>query len=355
MALVAQAISALSYEGVNLAGAEFGSSVPGTYGVDYIYPNQSEVDYYLGKGMNTFRLPFLWERLQPSLSSGFDPTEWSRLSTFVNETTAKGGHVILDPHNYAEYFNHVIGSPEVSVAQFASFWTQLATPFAGNDRVIFGLMNEPPGGGTISTQAWFTAAQSAVTAIRAGGANNLILVPGNGYTGAWSWVNDAWYGASNASVMGALSDPADNFAFEVHQYLDQNYSGAGPGIAHDPVDALSDFTNWLRQTGNRGFLGEFGVATGSVQQTAITAMLGYLDNNADVWNGWTWWAGGPWWGSYQFTLEPNGGVDAPQMAYLEPFLPDVVPEPSSGALVAVGAAVLAILARRRCRCDRPRD
>jgi hypothetical protein len=24
-----------------------------------------------------------------------------------------------------------------------------------------------------------------------------------------------------------------------------------------------------------------------------------------VWLGWTWWAAGPWWGNYQFTLEPT--------------------------------------------------
>jgi endoglucanase len=42
--------------------------------------------------------------------------------------------------------------------------------------------------------------------------------------------------------------------------------------------------------------------------------------NTDVVDGWLWWAGGPMWGNYVFTLEPSGGNDRPQMALLSPFL-----------------------------------
>ena len=31
--------------GVNLAGAEFGTNVPGVFGTDYIYPTHAEIDY----------------------------------------------------------------------------------------------------------------------------------------------------------------------------------------------------------------------------------------------------------------------------------------------------------------------
>ncbi len=34
-----RANSFVTFKGVNLAGAEFGTSMPGTYGVDYIYPH----------------------------------------------------------------------------------------------------------------------------------------------------------------------------------------------------------------------------------------------------------------------------------------------------------------------------
>jgi len=233
--------ASLAYEGVNLSGAEFGEwNKPGTYGTDYIYPDQTEVDYYLDKGMNTFRLPFLWERLQPSLSAGFDATQLGYISDFVNATTAKGGYVILDPHNFAEYYGGTING-----SAFASLWSGLAMTFKDNDHVIFGLMNEPRGGGTISTEAWLSDAQGAMDAIRDTGATNLVLVSGNYYTGAWSWTTGAGLGTANSQVMGAIHDSANNFAFEVHQYFDGHYSGNSGNISHDPVATLSAFTAWL--------------------------------------------------------------------------------------------------------------
>jgi endoglucanase len=50
--------------GVNLSGAEFGTAMIGTYGIDYTYPTHAEIDYFASKGMGIIRLPFMWERLQ---------------------------------------------------------------------------------------------------------------------------------------------------------------------------------------------------------------------------------------------------------------------------------------------------
>jgi len=49
-------------------------------------------------------------------------------------------------------------------------------------------------------------------------------------------------------------------------------------------------------------------------------MLTYMEKNRDVWIGYTWWSAGPWWGNYMFTIEPDKGVDRPQMSYLLPHL-----------------------------------
>jgi endoglucanase len=47
---------------VNESGAEFGNTAwPGALGTDYTWPSPSSVDYFIGKGMNTFRVPFLLE------------------------------------------------------------------------------------------------------------------------------------------------------------------------------------------------------------------------------------------------------------------------------------------------------
>src|SRR6266850_1491571 len=91
-ALLAIDLSAeVRYTGVNLSGAEFGATVlPGTYNVNYTYPNQTEVDYFRSKGLNIFRLCFRWERLQQTTNANFNSTELNRLHSFVSTTTAKG-------------------------------------------------------------------------------------------------------------------------------------------------------------------------------------------------------------------------------------------------------------------------
>lgn len=349
---LAGARAAVVYTGVNLAGAEFTESVlPGTYGIHYTYPTADEIDYYRGKGMNTFRIPFRWERLQPTLLGGLDAAELARLDAVVSYATAAGANVILDVHNYGAFDGEVIGAPgsTTSIAAFSDLWRQLAERYAGNDRVIFGLMNEPVGidngggrpGGT--TETWLLAANSAITSIRGAGATNLVLVPGNGYTGAWSWSAD-FYGTPNATVMTGIVDPANNFAYEVHQYFDLDRAGDSTEVESVTAgeELLEGFTTWLRQNNARGFLAEFGVASDATSLAALDNLLDHVDDNSDVWLGWTYWAGGPWWGDYAFSVEPDANGDRPQMAVLEQHA--AVPEPGTWAMVAV--ALLFLFGRR---------
>lgn len=311
----------LPYLGVNLAGAEFGEgSLPGTYGTHYIYPTTAEVDYFLGKGMNTFRLPFRWERLQYGPFGSLNSAELDRLDAFVSYATGRGATVILDPHNYARYYGNVIGESQVPASAFADFWSRLAERYRGNDRVVFGLMNEPH---SMSTELWRDNANAAIQAIRATGATNLILVPGNAWTGAHSWEQN-WYGTPNAVAMLGIVDPGNHYAFEVHQYMDGNSSGQSDSCVSTTIGAerLVAFTNWLRQHGKKGFLGEFAGGRNETCYAALDTMLDYLDANDDVWLGWTYWAAGPWWGEYIFTLEPDSqGNDRPQMVPLSQHFP----------------------------------
>ena len=52
------------------------------------------------KGMNIVRLPFLWERLQPTLSGSFDSGYQTLLVNSVNALRATGATVLIDVHNY---------------------------------------------------------------------------------------------------------------------------------------------------------------------------------------------------------------------------------------------------------------
>lgn len=310
------------FKGISLAGADFGeTNLPGVFGTHYTYPIQSEVDYYQSKGMNIIRLPFRWERLQRTLNQPFDSTEFARFDEFVTQTTAKNMYVLLDPHNYARYHGNLIGSSQVPNSAFVDFWTRLANQYKDNPRVIFGLMNEPH---TMPTEQWISAANAAAAAIRNTGATNLITVPGNAWTGAHSW-SQSWYGTPNATALLDFVDPGNNFAVEVHQYFDSDFSGTAPECpTTDATQVLSGFTSWLATHNLRGFLGEFSGANNNNCRLAITSALQYIENNNQYWVGWTWWAGGPWWTweTNILVIEPTAsGVEAPQMSWLDPFLP----------------------------------
>ncbi len=307
--------------GVSLSSAEFGSDyLPGTYGTHYIYPNQQEVDYFMGKGMNILRMPFRWERLQRSLNGEFDSTEFERFDAFVSQATAKGVVVLLDPHNYARYDGKLVGSAEVPNSAFADFWRRLAEIYKGNSLVMFGLMNEPH---TMPTEQWVSAANAAAAAIRETGATNVIMVPGNAWSGAHGWYHN-WYGTPNATAMLDYVDPGNNSIIEVHQYFDSDYSGTDPQCAlTDASQVLADFTSWLATNNYRGFLGEFAGADNAACKEAIDSAIQYMQNNSEYWAGWSWWAAGPWWTwqDYMYSLEPaKDGSEAPQWPWLEPYL-----------------------------------
>gem|GEM_PF-1368037 len=285
--------------------------------------------YFLNKGMNTFRLPFRWERLQPKRNAAFDAAEMARLTTTVNHLTASGATVLLDPHNYARYGTDLIGSAAVPAADFADLWSRLSTAFQANPRVIFGLMNEPH---DMPTEQWVTAANGAIAAIRKAGASNLILVPGNGWTGASSWTQN-WYGTTNATAMLNIKDPGNNFAFEAHQYLDPDGGGNSPTCVSATVgsERLAGFTAWLRANHVRGLIGEFGTGSDPTCLAALDDMLKHVEANQDVYLGWTYWAGGPWWGTNWMMIEPVAGADVKQMTALLPHLGAAVAPPPAAS------------------------
>ncbi|NLS12478.1 glycoside hydrolase family 5 protein [Vibrio sp. SM6] len=303
------------YFGVNLSGAEFNTqALPGRYDFDYTYPDVQDVDYFMGKGMTIFRLPFRWERIQHETFDELNQQQLQHIDRLVRHITAKGALVILDPHNFARYYGNVIGEKDLPISAFADLWTKLARHYKNNPNVLFGLMNEPSG---MSSELWLEDANAAIAAIRATGANNLILVPGNGFSGASSWFG-SWYGTPNAEVLLSIEDPLDHYIIEVHQYLDANSSGTSTTCVE--AERLQRFTDWLKTHNKKAFLGEFGAADTPECRQALAKMLDHINANQAVWLGWTWWSAGPWWGSYPFSLQPSNGKDRPQMRLLEHYM-----------------------------------
>lgn len=304
--------------GVNVAGGEFGTNLPGAFGTDYTFPTHSEIDYYVAKGMNVFRVGFRWERLQRAAYGALDATYAARIDDVVSYVTARGARVILNPHNFARYYGSTVGSSQVPNGVFADLWKRLSAKYVSNPRVMFNLVNEP---NALPTEQWVGAANAAITSIRSTGSTNVIVVPGNGWTGGWTWYSNG-YGTPNAVALLDVHDPADNLVFEAHQYLDSDASGGSADCVSTTAgrERLAPFIKWLRDNHKRGIVGEFAGGNNATCNAAVTDMIHTMNDASDVIVGWLWWAGGPWWGDYQFTLDPKGGVDRPQMALLAPFL-----------------------------------
>ena len=306
----------LPLTGVNLSGGEW--NIKPSKGTNYFYPTKTEIVYFAGQGMNCFRYPFRWESLQPAPRAPLVKVALDQLKASVRFATEKKLTVILDPHNSARYGTNIVGASAISIGDFADFWARLAVEFKDDPCVWFGLVNEPH---DMSTKLWFETANAAIAAIRATGATNMILVPGNHWSGAHSWTG----GGENSNAKWALTikDPLNHWALEVHQYVDADSSGTKQFVVSPTIGAerLVKFVSWCRQNHLRALLGEFGVPVVPTGEETLHNMLQSMERDSDVWLGWTWWAAGARWGDYLFSIEPRAdGTERPQMAWLRPHL-----------------------------------
>lgn len=314
----ADCLSGARLAGVNLAGAEFNSArLPGTLYKDYVYPTISDLRYFQSIGVNAIRLPFRWERLQPTLFGELSATEVKSLQRVVESASSLGVCVILDVHNYASYRGNVIGSESVPVAAFLDLWMRIYAAFPSATETAFDLMNEPA---KIPLSEWASIAQQAVDHLREKGSRHLILVAGGRWSGAHDWF-DTFGGASNADAFARFRDPGNNYVIEVHQYVDSNFSGTKSDCA-EPSQMATIFHKvgeWARGHGHKLFLGEFGVASTESCLKVLDTMLSSMADGK-VWRGWTYWAAGQWWGNYPFSVQPKAGVDAGQISTLKRYL-----------------------------------
>lgn len=228
--------------GVNAAGGEFGTPgstqatssfsniKPGTYDTDWHYDSQASFNYLASRGITTIRVPFRWERIQPTLGGALDEAELQRLSGAVARAKQAGLGVILDVHNYGAYYLHdgqqgvrrAIGTPEVTIAHFSDLWRRLSAHFKGSSGILaYGLMNEPVNmpsvGARTPAQVWEQASQEALSAIRANGDSKMVLVSGYLWSPTWRW--------STVHPQAWITDTLNSFRYEAHHYFDRNRSG----------------------------------------------------------------------------------------------------------------------------------
>jgi endoglucanase len=273
------------------------------------------LEYYLSRGFNIFRIPFKWDRLQPDLNGPLDEDALAGLDQIVRTVTTAGAIAVLDSHDYGRRARTVIGTPDtpITLDAFANFWQRMATRYGGNRLVWYNLMNEPHDQDPMLNLA---AQNGACAAIRRAGGRSKVLFSGINWSGAKSWVK-----SGNAQTMLSARDPANNYGFDVHQYLDQSHLGkdpdAMPGIGGR---VLTNIYQWAKANNKKLFLGEFSVNANPHSLREVDLMLEYMAERTDVFLGATYFAGGGTWGRNPNSMDPVDGVDKPQLRMLKRYL-----------------------------------
>jgi len=259
--------------------------------------------------------------LSTGLGATLNESYFSEFQSAVTHVTSQGGYAILDAHNYMRYNDpsmqpfsgSIIGNtsdPKAApTSSLAAFWGELAKRFIENPNVIWGIMNEPH---TMPTQLVLENDQAAINAIREAGAQQMILVPGNGFTGAHRWLNTTCSDAEctpNADVLTAIQDPKNNFAFDMHLYFDNDTSGTHTECTLAAPANLVPVTTWLAENKYTAVLSEFGAGANPTCFKTLNDTLTFLEQN-EQWIGWTYWSAGPLWGDYFLSIEPGEGVQS---------------------------------------------
>jgi endoglucanase len=256
--------------GVNLSGAEFGSSsqgqIPGSLGYHYSYPTANDFDWAKSYGQELIRFPIRWERIQRTLNGALDATEMARVDAVLKLAEDRGMRVILDLHNFGQYVTgttgYKIGTTQVPLSAFQNVWGQLANRYKSRTCIWgYDIMNEP----AIPIDTWVGYAQAVVNTIRLYDTSHAIILEGEGSSKASTW---AIHGARLIEV----TDSANNLIYSAHCYPDRDASGTWrngvtmaaelPAASYPQpllvgVNRLKPFADWCVANNVRGLLGEY--------------------------------------------------------------------------------------------------
>ncbi|KJA16683.1 glycoside hydrolase family 5 protein [Hypholoma sublateritium FD-334 SS-4] len=291
----------LSHVGINISGFDFGCNSDGSCTASAAWPPLLE--YYghdgLGQmthfvnddGFNTFRLPVGWQFLTRDAETGaINMTNFAEYNALVNACLGTGAFCIVDVHNYARFNGEIIGQGGPTNDVFAELWGNIATQFASNPKIIFGVMNEPHDVPDINM--WAASVQAAVTAIRnAGATSQIILLPGNNWTSAETFVSN---GSGPALLTVTNPDGSvTNLVFDVHKYLDSDNSGTNAECVTNNIESSWEpLAQWLRSNNRQAFNTETGGGNTASCVEFLCQQIAYQAQNSDVFLGYVGWAAG---------------------------------------------------------------
>ncbi|KFY00800.1 hypothetical protein O988_03097 [Pseudogymnoascus sp. VKM F-3808] len=294
------------FAGVNVAGFDFGCATDGSQVLTEVaIPNNAQLAHFVNDDkMNIFRLPAGWQFLTNSVLGGtLNAQNFAKYDSLVQACLATGAYCIVDLHNYARWNGAIVGQGGPTNAQLANLWSQLATKYASNSKIVFGVMNEPHDVPSITT--WAATVQGVVTAIRnAGATTQMILLPGNNWTSAGTFVS-----SGSLDALKTVKNPdgtITNLIFDIHKYLDSDNSGTHAECTTNNIDgAFAPLATALRAIGRQAMLTETGGGNVASCVTYMCQQVAYLNANADVYLGYVGWSAGAFKTDYVLSLVPT--------------------------------------------------
>ncbi|QUC17505.1 uncharacterized protein UV8b_01746 [Ustilaginoidea virens] len=301
----------MKYLGVAMAGIDFGCDIDGSCPTKNVKipllsfggPDSAGQmrHFVLDDGMNTFRLSMTWQYITAGqVAGGLDKENWGNFAKLVQACLDTGAYCMLDLHNFARY-NGIIGQGGPSNDVFAGLWRQIATYYATEDRIIFGLMNEPH---DLDIKFWAQSCQAAVTAIRnAGATSQIILLPGTNFASAETFVS-----TGSAEALAAITNPdgsTDNLMLDLHKYLDINNSGSHSECTTNNVAGFKTISDWLRKNNRLAMVSETGASMDPSCMTKFCEQNEFIAKNDDVIVGFVGWGAGGFDNTYILTLAPE--------------------------------------------------
>jgi hypothetical protein len=215
-----------------------------------------------------------------------------RVDDAVAYASARNAYVWLDLHwSDKGQWGANNGQHQMPDDHSTTFWQDVATRYANNPAVLFGLYNEPHvenmsyanawslwrNGGSITeggTTYHTPGMQGLLDTVRGAGATNVVLAGGNGWAGDLSGITGGY----------ALSDSAANLGYDIHLY---------PGGSRD--DAMRDNRVSAAAAGHVVVVGEWGTDPqgnpdlGFPYPNAyvwVRGMLAWLDRHHYSWTAW---------------------------------------------------------------------
>jgi endoglucanase len=91
--------------------------------------------------------------------------------------------------------------------------------------------------------------------------------------------------------MWKLRDPINNTAFDIHEYLDVDFSGSHVDCVSDPRIFLSNLTSWLEDHNFKAMITEFGGSNTTGCYDMLKVLIDYMEESS-VYIGWSMWAAG---------------------------------------------------------------